>query len=88
MVAVLLAVDDRDGPPVGSGESDGLGEQADDGPDVEELADPTNPTAIPSLLMEIIEGDRDLRGRFVAFAGEDTGKGVKGYRPEVDRPFV
>lgn len=84
IVAVLLAVDDRDSSTVSDDDADGaLSETVD----IDALVEQTAAADLRTFLLEVIEDDRDIRDRFVAFAGEDTGKTVYDYKQEIDRLF-
>jgi tetratricopeptide (TPR) repeat protein len=82
IVAVLLAVEDRDVVE---------GDETDCHPpgttDIETLVEATSADDLRTFLLDVIEDDRDVRDRFVAFAGEDTGKTVYDYKGEIDRRF-
>lgn len=86
IVAVLLAVDDRDA----DTDTDSVDEPAEKlqkSVDVEALIEETTADELRTFLIDVIEDDRDLRDRFVAFAGEDSGKTVYDYKREIDRLF-
>ncbi|TKX74598.1 hypothetical protein EXE46_07800 [Halorubrum sp. GN11_10-6_MGM] len=85
IVAVLLAVDDRD---------TGTGSNADDSDrtvsetvDIEALVEQTAVADLRTFLLEVIEDDRDICDRFVAFTGEATGKTVYDYKQEIGQLF-
>ncbi|MFB6227198.1 MAG: SWIM zinc finger domain-containing protein [Halobacteriales archaeon] len=85
IVAVLLAVDDRDidaetDPVTGS-------ETLPGSVDVKALVERATADELRTFLLDVIEEDRNLRDRFVAFAGEDGGKTVHDYKQEIDRLF-
>lgn len=86
IVAVLLAVEDRD-----VDESDETDDESSRHPirtaDVETLVEETSADELRTFLLDVVEDDRDLRDRFVAFAGEETGKTVYDYKQEIDRLF-
>ncbi|WP_246084446.1 SWIM zinc finger family protein [Salinadaptatus halalkaliphilus] len=84
IVAVLLAVEDR------SSESTSETTDSSDSSetvDVEALIDRTPDDELRTFLLDIIADDRDIRDRFVAFAGEEPGKTVYDYKQEIDRLF-
>lgn len=86
VVAVLLAVDDRDT----DTDTDSVDESTENLPesvDVEALVEQTTADELRTFLVDVIEGDRDIRDRFVAFAGEDTGKTIYDYKQEIGRLF-
>jgi hypothetical protein len=83
IVAVLLAVEDR-GPDVSTDEIDGSLSEA---VDIDALIEQTEATDLRTFLREVIEDDRDVRDRFVAFVGADTGKTVYDYKQEINRLF-
>jgi hypothetical protein len=87
VVAVLLAVEDRE-PDTAGDEAAEASDRDPSGPaDVEELIERTTAEDLREFLLEVVEDDRDVRDRFVAFAGEDTGKTVYDYKREIDRLF-
>jgi len=79
IVAVLLAVDDR--------ADDRPDEQPVEPVDVNSLIDRTSPDELRAFLRDVIADETEIRDRFVAFAGEETGKTVYDYKQEVDRLF-
>lgn len=86
IVAVLLAVDDRDiDTDTDSGDEPSV--NLPDSVDVEALVEQATADELRTFLLDVIEGDRDLRNRFVAFAGEDAGKTVYDYKQEIERLF-
>lgn len=83
IVAVLLAVDDRELNGA-TNETDGsLSETVD----IDTLIEQTEPADLRTFLREVIEDDRDVRDRFVAFSGSDTGKTVYDYKQEIGKLF-
>ena len=80
VVAVLLTVDDRDTETVSDPERD-------ESVDIESLIEQTAPEDLRAFLHDIVAEDRDIRDRFVAFVGEDTGKTVYDYKQEINRLF-
>jgi len=86
IVAVLLAVDDKETDTVNetAPESD---EQLPATVDIESLVEQTTADELRGFLLDILSDDRDLRDRFVAFVGEDTGKTVYDYKQKLDRLF-
>jgi hypothetical protein len=85
IVAVLLAVDDRDTGTASDGDdADGAVSEA---VDIDALVEQTAAVDLRAFLLEVIADDRDVRDRFVAFTGEDTGKTVYDYKREIDRLF-
>ncbi|EMA05598.1 SWIM zinc finger [Haloarcula vallismortis] len=85
VVAVLLAVDDRDtGTASGADEIDGTLSEA---VDIDTLVEQTAAADLRAFLLEVLEDDRDTRDRFVAFTGEDTGKTVYDHKQDIDRLF-
>ncbi|MXV62702.1 hypothetical protein GS429_11620 [Natronorubrum sp. JWXQ-INN-674] len=80
VVAVLLTVDDRDTETVSDPERD-------ETVDIESLIEQTAPEDLRAFLHDIVAEDRDIRDRFVAFVGEDTGKTVYDYKQEINRLF-
>jgi len=82
VVAVLLAVDDRDTKTV-----DDTDTEEDETVDIESLVEETTPEDLRTFLLDLVSDDRDIRDRFVAFVGEDTGKTVYDYKQEIDRLF-
>jgi hypothetical protein len=86
IVAVLLAVDDEKTNTASetAPESD---EQLPATVDIESLVEQTTADELRGFLLDILSDDRDLRDRFVAFVGEDTGKTVYDYKQKLDRLF-
>ncbi|ADE03074.1 SWIM zinc finger family protein [Haloferax volcanii] len=82
VVAVLLAVDDRD--PETMSDTD---PERNETVDIESLVDQTTAEDLRAFLLDIVAADQDIRDRFVAFVGEDTGKTVYDYKQEIDRLF-
>jgi len=85
IVAVLLAVNDRD-TDTDTAAHEATGELPES-VNIEKLAEQMTTDDLRTFLLDVIEGDRDLRDRFVAFAGEDAGKTVYDYKQEIDRLF-
>jgi hypothetical protein len=86
IAAVLLAVEDRS---VG-GDTDSVTESTEtlpDSVDVEALIDRMTADELRAFLLEVLEDNRELRDRFVAFAGEDAGKTVYDYKQGIDQLF-
>lgn len=86
IVSVLLAVDDRGTDTV----TDSVGrstENHSESVDIEGLVEETTADELRTFLLDVIADDHDVRDRFVAFAGEDTGKTVYDYKREIDRRF-
>lgn len=86
VVAVLLAVDDR-GTDSGTETVDRPDASRSGTTDIETLVEQTTADELRTFLLEAIEDDRDLRNRFLAFAGGDTGKTVYDYKGEISRLF-
>ncbi|WP_302082654.1 SWIM zinc finger family protein [Salinibaculum rarum] len=86
IVAVLLAVDDRD-IDTDTDSGDEPIEDLPDSVDVESLVEQATADKLRTFLLDVLEDDRDLRDRFVAFSGEDAGKTVYDYKQEIDRLF-
>lgn len=86
IAAVLLAVDDRDTDTVSetAPESDG---QLPATVDIESLVEQTTADELREFFLDILSDDRELRDRFVAFVGEDTGKTVYDYKEELNQLF-
>ncbi len=83
IVAVLLAVREQaDGDD--SGRDGGTGT---DTVDAVRLVEETPPGELRTFLQDLITEDSEVRDRFVAFAGEETGKTVDDYRRELDQLF-
>jgi len=85
IVAVLLTVDNR------SSESTSETTNSSDSSetvDIEALIDRTPDSELRTFLRDIIADDRDIRDRFLAFAGEEPGKTVYDYKQEIDRLFA
>ncbi|MDL0135758.1 SWIM zinc finger family protein [Halobacterium salinarum] len=86
IVAVLLAVDDRDTDAVSETDPEST-EPLPATVDIESLVEQTTADDLREFLLDIIADDGDMRDRFVAFVGEDTGKTVYDYKQELDRLF-
>jgi hypothetical protein len=86
IVAVLLAVDDRDTETV-SDTGPERDETAPETVDIESLVERTTTEDLRTFLLDIVADDPDIRDRFVAFVGEDTGKTVYDYKQEIERLF-
>ena len=86
IVAVLLAVDDRDTDTVSETHPEST-EPLSATVDIEALVEQTTADDLRQFLLEILADDGDIRDRFVAFVGEDTGKTVYDYKQELDRLF-
>ncbi|RLM94992.1 SWIM zinc finger domain-containing protein [Haloarcula sp. Atlit-7R] len=86
IVAVLLAVDDRDTDTVHETDPESS-ESLPATVDLESLVEQTTADDLREFLLDILADDGDLRDRFVAFVGEDTGKTVYDYKQELDRLF-
>jgi len=85
IVAVLLAIDKGDAETTSDVEdADGAVSEA---VDIEALVEQTAAADLRTFLLEVIEDDRDIRDRFVAFMGEDTGKTVYDYKQKINRLF-
>ena len=82
VVAVLLAVDDRDTETVSDTDT-----ERDETVDIESLVEQTTTEDLRTFLLDIVTDDQDIRDRFVAFVGEDTGKTLYDYKQEIDRLF-
>ncbi len=85
IVAVLLAVleDDREG----SDSTDTLETGPTGPPDIDTLLERTPPEELRAFLREALTADRELRDRFVAATGEETGKTVYDYKQEIGKRF-
>lgn len=86
IVAVLLAVNDRD-IDTDTDSGDESIENLPDSVDVKSLVEQATADKLRTFLLDVIEDDRDLRDRFVAFSGEDAGKTVYDYKQELNRLF-
>ena len=84
IVAVLLAVDDRDTDPVGIDDSDQMPPET---VDIDSVAGELSADELRSFMLEIVEDDPDIRDRLIAYAGEDTGKTVYDYKQEIGQLF-
>lgn len=86
IVAVLLAVDDRD---LGetSDTDDGTDGSASASVDVDRLLDATDADELRAFLRSVLDDDSDVRDRFVVFAGGGINKTVYDYKAEIDRRF-
>ncbi|WP_049933576.1 SWIM zinc finger family protein [Halorubrum ezzemoulense] len=80
VIAVLLAVDDRDTKTV-------IDPERDETVNIDSVIEQTAPEDLRAFLRDIVAEDRDIRDRFVAFVGEDTAKTVYDYKQEIDRLF-
>lgn len=79
IVAVLLAVDDRDTDTVRETDHESS-EPLPATVDIESLVEQTTADELREFLLDILADDGDIRDRFVAFVGEDTGKTVYDYK--------
>ena len=86
VVAVLIAVDDRDTETVSDIDPE-RDETVPETVDIESLVEQTTAEDLRTFLLDIIDDDRDIGDRFVVFVGEDTGKTVYDYKQEIDRLF-
>lgn len=86
VVAVLLAAADRATDTVSEAD-DESDERLAETVDVDALVDGTAADDLRTFLLNIIEDDREVRDRFVAFAGEETGKTVHDYKRDINRLF-
>jgi len=86
IVAVLLAVDDRD-----LGETSDTDDSTDGSAtasvDVDRLLDATDADELRAFLGTVLDDDSDVRDRFVAFVGGGINKTVYDYKAEIDRRF-
>ncbi|MDB2262507.1 SWIM zinc finger family protein, partial [Halorubrum ezzemoulense] len=76
VIAVLLAVDERDTKTVSDPERD-------ETVNIDSVIEQTAPEDLRAFLRDIVAEDRDIRDRFVAFVGEDTAKTVYDYKQEI-----
>lgn len=81
VVATLLAVRERVRDDASGGDTD------PEATDVATLVDETPAEELRAFLRDVVAEDSDLRARFVAFAGGETGRTVDDYRREIDRLF-
>lgn len=86
IIAVLLAVDDQETDTV-SGADPESSELPQKTVDIESLVEQTTADDLREFLLDILVDDGDIRDRFVAFVGEDTGKTVYDYKQELGRRF-
>jgi len=86
IVAVLIAVDDRDTETVSDTDPE-RDVTVPETVDIELLVEQTTAEDLRTFLLDIIDDDRDIGDRFIAFVGEDTGKTVYDYKQEIDRLF-
>lgn len=84
IVAVLLAVEYQ-GADLGTGKSGAPVSHS--APDVETLVEQTTAEELRTFLLEILEDNREIRDRFLAFSGADVGKTLYDYKREIDRLF-
>jgi hypothetical protein len=83
IVAVLLAVRER----ANEGETSGGDSDTTAAVDAAALVDETPAEELRAFLRDLVGEDGDIRDRFVAFAGGETGKTVHDYRREIDQLF-
>jgi len=86
IVAVLIAVDDRDTETISDTDPE-RDVTVPETVDIELLVEQTTAEDLRTFLLDIIDDDRDIGDRFIAFVGEDTGKTVYDYKQEIDRLF-
>ncbi|ELY95157.1 hypothetical protein C483_02296 [Natrialba hulunbeirensis JCM 10989] len=84
IVAVLLAVEERSSESTHESTEPSVSSET---VDIEALIDQTPEDELRTFLLDIIEHDRDIRDRFVAFAGKETGKTLYDYKQDIDRLF-
>lgn len=84
IVAVLLAVEDQ-GTDLENETSGATGPHS--GTDVETLVEQTTADELRTFLLEILENNREIHDRFLAFSGVDVGRTLYDYRREIDRLF-
>ncbi len=84
IVAVLLAVDDRDTDTVGTDDSDQMPPET---VDIDSVVRELPADELRSFVLEIVEVDPDIRDRLIAYAGEDTGKTVYDHKQEIGQLF-
>ncbi|MFB6300588.1 MAG: SWIM zinc finger domain-containing protein [Halobacteriales archaeon] len=87
IIAVLLAVNDQESDTDGDRAATDSTESLAETIDIEALVEQTSADELRSFLLDVIANDRDVRDRFVAFTGEETGKTVYDYKQEIDRRF-
>jgi hypothetical protein len=83
IVAVLLAVRER----ADGDDSTGGGDTSTDSIDAAKLVEETPAEEVRAFLRDLVAEDSEVRDRFVAFAGGETGKTVHNYRREIDQLF-
>ena len=89
IIAVLLAANER-GPEQASSNDIHTAEgttNPSDATDVKTLVEDTPAEDLRMFLLGLVDDDHDIRDRFVAFAGGDTGNTVYDYKQEINRLF-
>ncbi len=87
IVAVLLAVDDRDSDGLAGGSDSRTDSPASASVDIDTLLEQTDADELRAFLRTVLEDDPDVRDRFVAFTGGGTKKTVFDYKQEINRRF-
>ena len=63
------------------------GDWTGDPTDVQDVIERTPPGQLRAFLTNVVEDDRDVRDRFLAFVGADVDTPVHDYKTEIDRKF-
>ncbi len=83
IVAVLLAIEDRDTEAVGDPD-----QMPSETVDIDSVVRELSADELCSFVLEIAEDDPDIRDRLIAYAGEDTGKTLYDYKQDIDQSFA
>jgi hypothetical protein len=88
VVAVLLAVNEGGyaGPESEQG-TEPTGDWTGEPTNVQDVIERTPPGQLRAFLTNVVEDDRDVRDRFLAFVGVDVDTSVHDYKAEIDRKF-
>ena len=85
IVAVLLAIDDRDTDTVRASKTD---QTPPETVNIDSVVSDLPADELRSFVLEIVGDDSDIRDRLIAYAGADTGKTVYDYKQNIDRLFA
>jgi len=88
VVAVLLAVNEGAyGESEPELDAEPAGGRTGKSTDVQDVIERTPPGQLQAFLTNVVEDDRDVRDRFLAFVGADVDTSVPDYKAEIDRTF-
>ena len=87
IVAVLMALNDRDLDGSADDIDDSIDNPVSETVDVDTLLEATDAADLRAFLSTVLDDDPDVRDRFIAFAGGDSGKTVHDYKQEITQRF-